>query len=252
MSMNIDQVFIANPITTNANTDLMYFGQSPYGAGNDAAMTYSNFKLQFSGPITASALSEVSDTNITLALSGSPGTALLQAVQITAGWAGTLSGTRGGTGVNNGASTITLGGSLTTSGAFASTFTMTNTTNVTFPTSGTLATVGQIVTWNDVSSGTQAIAVNQGYITNNGASLVTYTLPVTAAEGSIIEISGKSSGGWTINYATGQIIHLGNSATTVTTGTLSSSNQWDYVKLLCVTANSTWNVIGGVGNLTVV
>ena len=56
-------------------------------------------------------------------------------------WNGSLiTGTFGGTGVNNGASTITLGGNLTTSGAFASTFTMTNTTSVTFPTAGTLAT----------------------------------------------------------------------------------------------------------------
>lgn len=50
----------------------------------------------------------------------------------------------GGTGVNNGSSTITLGGSLTTSGAFASTFTMTGITSVTFPTSGTLATTSQL------------------------------------------------------------------------------------------------------------
>jgi hypothetical protein len=44
MSKNINQVFIANPITTNADTDLMYFGQSPYGVTDDAAMTYLNFK----------------------------------------------------------------------------------------------------------------------------------------------------------------------------------------------------------------
>ena len=60
-------------------------------------------------------------------------------------WQGTVvGGTYGGTGVNNGASTITLDGSLTTSGAFASTFTMTAGTSVTFPTSGTLATTAQI------------------------------------------------------------------------------------------------------------
>ena len=47
MSKNINQVFIANPITSNASTDLMYFGQSPYGVGNDAAMTYANFSAQF-------------------------------------------------------------------------------------------------------------------------------------------------------------------------------------------------------------
>lgn len=62
-------------------------------------------------------------------------------------WQGTLIGsTYGGTGVNNGASTITLGGSLTTSGAFSSTFTMTGATNVTFPTSGTLSTTTGTVT----------------------------------------------------------------------------------------------------------
>ncbi len=62
-------------------------------------------------------------------------------------WHGTLVGsTYGGTGVNNGSSTITLGGNLTTSGAYGSTFTMSGTTAVTFPTSGTLATVGMAAT----------------------------------------------------------------------------------------------------------
>jgi hypothetical protein len=46
----------------------------------------------------------------------------------------------GGTGIDNGTNSLTLGGNLTTSGAFASTFTMTGATSVTFPTSGTLAT----------------------------------------------------------------------------------------------------------------
>ncbi len=62
-------------------------------------------------------------------------------------WQGTVVGSAyGGTGVNNGTSTITLGGSLTTSGAFDSTFTMTGVTGVTFPTSGTLATTSQLPT----------------------------------------------------------------------------------------------------------
>lgn len=65
---------------------------------------------------------------------------------LTTGVTGVLPSANGGTGVNNGASTITLGGSLTTSGAFGSTFTMTNTTAVTFPTSGTLATTSQLPT----------------------------------------------------------------------------------------------------------
>jgi hypothetical protein len=60
-----------------------------------------------------------------------------------------VSGANGGTGINNGANTITLGGNiltagaLTLAGAFASTFTFTGATNVTFPTTGTLLTSAQ-------------------------------------------------------------------------------------------------------------
>lgn len=60
-------------------------------------------------------------------------------------WQGTLIGsTYGGTGVNNGSSTLTMAASHTLSGAFASTFTFTGITGVTFPTSGTLATTSQL------------------------------------------------------------------------------------------------------------
>lgn len=47
MSQTLDQIFISNPITSNASTDLMYFSQSPYTAGKDAGMTYANFSAQF-------------------------------------------------------------------------------------------------------------------------------------------------------------------------------------------------------------
>jgi hypothetical protein len=61
---------------------------------------------------------------------------------VTGVWNGTLIGsTYGGTGVNNGASTITLGGNFTTSGAFATTLTATATTAITLPTTGTLSTL---------------------------------------------------------------------------------------------------------------
>lgn len=79
----------------------------------------------------------------------------------TGDWNGTvISGTYGGTGVNNGSNTLTLGGSLTTSGAFTSTFTMTGNTNVTFPTSGTLATTSGVVT--SVSGTANQIASSGG------------------------------------------------------------------------------------------
>lgn len=144
MSKNILQVYMDNPIATNNNTDLMYFGRSPYGTGDDAAMQFSDFAAQFGNPYTAAALTKVDDTNVTMVLGGTPATALLQAVSMTLGWTGQLSPARGGTGVNNGTNTLTLAGNLATSGAFAATFTFTGITNVTFPTTGTLATTSQI------------------------------------------------------------------------------------------------------------
>jgi hypothetical protein len=80
-------------------------------------------------------------------------------------WQGTIiSPTYGGTGINNGTKTITLGGNLTTSGAFASTFTMTGATSVTFP------TTGRLVGTNDLDIVTNAMLVNDG-ITVNGAEV---------------------------------------------------------------------------------
>lgn len=107
--------------------------------------------------------------------------------------------------------------------------------------------------WTVVASGTQSLAVNNGYITNNGASLVTYTLPGTAAVGSIIEVAGKSTGLWTIEQNGGQTIFFGEVETTPGTGgSLSAILPYDYVKLLCITANTEFSVIGASGDLTVV
>lgn len=104
---NIDQIYTNNPITTNASTDLMYFGQSPYGPTDDAAMTYANFAAQFGAPYTPAALTKTNDTNVTLTLGGTPTTALLHATSLTLGWTGQLALTRGGT---NASLTATAGG----------------------------------------------------------------------------------------------------------------------------------------------
>jgi hypothetical protein len=57
-------------------------------------------------------------------------------------WQGSVVGpTYGGTGVNNGSKTITLGGNFVTDGAHNLTLTLTGATSVTVPTTGTLATL---------------------------------------------------------------------------------------------------------------
>jgi hypothetical protein len=52
-----------------------------------------------------------------------------------------ITGTYGGTGVNNGANTITIAGNVTHAGAFTQSFTATANTSLTLPTTGTLATL---------------------------------------------------------------------------------------------------------------
>lgn len=112
----------------------------------------------------------------------------------------------GGTGINNGVNTLTLGGTLTTSGAFNSTFTMTGATAVTFPTSGTLATTTQLPT--------------PAALTRTNDTNVTLTLggtPNTA----LLQATSVTLG-WTGTLATGRG-GLGGS-TTPTTGTLLTGN----------------------------
>ena len=88
---------------------------------------------------------------------------------ITAGtWQGTIiNPTYGGTGVNNGSKTITLGGDLTTSGAFATTLASTANTNVTLPTTGTLATLANTETFTNKTLTSPVISsiVNTGTLT---------------------------------------------------------------------------------------
>ena len=103
-------------------------------------------------------------------------------------WNGSVIGaTYGGTGVNNGSRTITLGGSLTFSGGFTTSFTVTGNTSVTLPTSGTLvnsavttlsslSSVGTITTgtWNGttitVANGGTGVTTLTGLVKGNGTS----------------------------------------------------------------------------------
>ena len=108
------------------------------------------------------------------------------------------------------------------------------------------------ITWNEVTGTSQTAAVNNGYITNN-ASLVTVTLPSTAAVGSIVRIGGKGAGGWRLSQNASGIIHFGNvDTTTGTGGYLASANRYDTVELVCIVANNEWVVLSSSGNITYV
>ena len=106
--------------------------------------------------------------------------------------------------------------------------------------------------WTEVTGTSQAMAVNNAYIANN-AGLVTLTIPTTAAVGQTVIVVGKGAGGWSIAQNASENIRFGNVVTTTGVGgSLSSSNQYDSVELVCIVADTTWTVRNVLGNVTYV
>lgn len=115
-----------------------------------------------------------------------------------------------------------------------------------------LKTVLGGISWAEVTGTTQSAAVDTGYICNN-ASLVTVTLPDSAAVGKIVAIVGKGAGGWKLAQNASENIRFGTAVTTTGTGGyLASSNQYDAVEVICTVADTTWTVRSSQGNITYV
>lgn len=112
-------------------------------------------------------------------------------------WQGSVvNPTYGGTGVNNGSNTITVGGNFTTSGAYAVTLTATNTTNVTLPTTGTLSTLAGIETLTNKTINASDIGVsNPGTaafttLTASGATTLTANTASTSYSTGTLVVTG--------------------------------------------------------------
>lgn len=173
-------------------------------------------------------------------------------------WNGTvIGGTYGGTGVNNGASTITIGGSIAFSGGFTFTGTLTGNTAVTFPTSGTLSTTTGTVTSASVVT---ANGFAGSVATATTTPAITLSTTVTGLlKGNGTAISAASSGTDYAPATNGTSILYGNGAggfsnVTVSTGlsfiggTLSATGGTGTVTTVSVvTANG---ISGSVANAT--
>ncbi len=107
-------------------------------------------------------------------------------------------------------------------------------------------------TWTEVTGTSQTAVVNSGYIANN-AALVTITIPSTAAVGDIIRVQGKGAGLWKLAQNASQTIHLGNvDSTAGVGGSVTATNRYDAIELLCITANNEWATLSSTGSFTVV
>ena len=115
----------------------------------------------------------------------------------------------------------------------------------------TIAATGGSFAWVDVTSATQALSVQTGYVTDH--TNVTYTLPATAVLGDQIRIVGKL-GITTIAQNAGQQILMASASSTVgVSGSIAGTNVGDCVWLVCVTAGAStvWRGESFVGNWTV-
>ena len=97
--------------------------------------------------------------------------------------------------------------------------------------------------WNTISTDTNMVP-NNGYFVNS-SSLATLTLPIVSNVGEPISIAGINMGLFTIAQNAGQSIIISPSITTSGVGgSLTSSNSYDSINLVCCIANTQWIVIG--------
>ena len=105
--------------------------------------------------------------------------------------------------------------------------------------------------WTDVTGATQALAVNNGYVTDHAN--VTYTLPASGVLGDTIKIVGKT-GITTIAQNANQQIVMGSGSSTVgVTGSIVGTNAGDCVELIVITAGAStvYRAANWVGNFTI-
>lgn len=99
-----------------------------------------------------------------------------------------------------------------------------------------------------------SLTVNPGsrYISTSDTDRVIFTLPPTCVPGDYFRIAGFGDAGWGITQNSGQNIIYGDQETSVgVLGGLSSTNPHDAIELVCVVANTKWEVLTSQGNIVV-
>lgn len=175
-------------LTNKAYVDARLSGKNlptaPSSGQNGQALRWNNgtpaWEYFTPSAFTPAALTKTDDSNVTVTLGGTPATSLLQATSLTLGWTGQLSGSRGGSGINN-SGTFTWGSNNIT-------FTTSGATTLTLPTSGTLATTSGIVT---------AVSGTSNRITSSGGT--TPAIDISASyvgQSSITTLGTIGTGVW--------------------------------------------------------
>lgn len=204
MSKTLQQIYVANPITSNAATDLMYFSQSPYTAGHDAGETFANFAAQFVS--SATGVTSVSGTANRITSTG--GTTPI--INISASYVGQSSITTLGTitaGIWNGTTiAIANGGTAVTSVTTAPAATAW----AGWDASSNLRANNFLSGYNTfTTSQTLTVASPYSIYMTGSTAAQTMTLPVTstyAATGGMFMFMNNSSQTWSINSSGANLV----------------------------------------------
>lgn len=106
--------------------------------------------------------------------------------------------------------------------------------------------------WQTISA-SQTVAVNNGYFCVSPGGALALLLPAVSSIGDVIEIALNGSTSFTVTQGAGQSIRLGNQITTAGVGgSIASTQQGDWIRMVCMTANLSWVASALQGNLTIV
>ena len=155
-------------------------------------------------------------------------------------WQGTIVGpTYGGTGVNNGTKTITLGGNFTHTGAHTLGLTTTANTSVTLPTTGTLATLAGTETLTNKTLTAPVIAT----IVNSGTLTLPTSTDTLVGRATTDTLTNKTIQGAVIT--TGSINNTPIGATTANTGAFTTINASGNVTLAANITGAGTSILDG-------
>lgn len=156
-----------------------------------SALTANSASTAISATYATTANTAISANTATTASSlSTPQTIFGYSFDGSAALSGVISPTYGGTGINNGNKTITLGGDLVTSGNHSTTINTTGLTNITLPTSGTMATL----------AGTETLT-NKTFVNSSLTGTLTLggtTFPSSpGATGQVLSLASSGVASWT-------------------------------------------------------
>lgn len=113
----------------------------------------------------------------------------------------------------------------------------------------TISSTASGFTWNNQTANLSPMVAENAYVANKAGTACAFTLPTGATFGDTFIIQGQGATGWVLNAGAGQTIQAG-SAVTSSAGSISSTNQFDSIEVVCSPTTTAFLVARYVGNLS--